>query len=171
MSSLTHCRLAAIWGPFRHSRARQVIRLMNKWLLPVSVSVALTACNSSATSNAAPTPHVVATFWTAELIGELVQIEGCLRVNDRNSDTSYLLVWPPDLAATIEGDTIRVVSGIVTGNQREAVLHIGTLVYLGGGETTHLDEQLQQTVPANCQGPYWVVGNEVRPIEATKESE
>lgn len=87
----------------------------------------------------------------------------------RDSNTSYLLVWPPDFVATTETNTVRVVSGIVTGNHKEVVLHIGTLVYLGGGEARHLDEQLQQTVPPNCQGPYWVVGNVVSPLEATQK--
>lgn len=131
--------------------------------------LSMVACNSSSPTSSTTTPtagpQVIATFWTAQLIGELVQVGDCLRVNDRDSDTSYLLVWPPDLAVTIEGNTVRVVSGIVTQNRKEVVLHMGTLVYLGGGETTHLDEQLQQTIPANCQGPYWVVGNEVGPFE------
>jgi hypothetical protein len=131
--------------------------------------LAMIACSlfSSASSTTTPTaePQVVATYWTAELVGELVEVEGCIRVNDRNSDTSYLLVWPPDIAATVENDTVRVVTGILTGNRKEVVLHLGEMVRLSGGETKNLGDQLRQTSPANCPGPYWVVGIEVGPFE------
>lgn len=131
--------------------------------------LAITACNS--TSSTSPTttpmvaPQVVATSWTAELIGELVEVEHCIRVNDRDSNTSYLLVWPPDITATTDKYTVRVVTGVITGNRKEVVLHIGEIVRLSGGETESLDEQLRQGLPANCQGPYWVVGMEVGSLE------
>lgn len=138
-------------------------------ILLFSGLLAMTACNSSssASSTTTPTagPQVVATSWTAELIGELVEVEHCIRVNDRDSDTSYLLVWPPDITATTENDTVRVVTGAITGNRKEVVLHVGEMVRLSGGETENLDEQLRQALPANCPGPYWVVGIEVGPLE------
>jgi len=137
------------------------------WLF--SGLLAMTACRSSfsASSTTTPTagPQVIATYWTAELVGELVEVEHCIRVNDRNSDTSYLLVWPPDITATVENDTVRVVTGILTGNRKEAVLHLGEMVHLSGGETRSLGDQLRQTLPANCPEPYWVVGIEVGPLE------
>lgn len=143
---------------------------------------AMTACTSvpSASTTTTPTaephgasstttpkaePQVVATFWTAELIGELIEVEHCIRVNDKNSNMSYLLVWPPDITATTDKDTVRVVTGAITGNRNEVILHIGEMVRLSGGETENLDEQLRQALPANCPGPYWVVGIEVGPLE------
>lgn len=39
------------------------------------------------------------------------------------------------------------------------------MVRLSGGETENLDEQLRQTLPEDCPGPYWVVGPEVGPLE------
>lgn len=104
------------------------------------------------------------------LVGKLVEVENCLRVDDRDSDTSYLLVWPPDITATLEKDTVRVVTSVITGNRKEVVLHVGEMVRLSGGETENLEEQLRQTLPANCPGPYWVVGIEVGPLEPATES-
>ncbi len=131
--------------------------------------LAMVACNSSSsdipTTTLTAGPQVVATAWTAELIGELVEVNHCIRVNDRDSDTSYLLVWPPDMSTIIEMDTVRVVTGAITGNRKEVVLYIGEMVRLSGGETENLDEQLRQALPANCIGPYWVVGFEVGPLE------
>lgn len=130
--------------------------------------LAITACNSSSSTSPTTTPvapQVVATSWTAELIGKLVEVEHCIRVNDRDSNTSYLLVWPPDITATTEEDTVRVATGAITGNRKEVVIHIGEMVRLSGGETENLDEQLRQTLPTDCPGPYWVVGTEVGPLE------
>lgn len=138
-------------------------------ILLFSGLLAMVACSSSSsdisTTTSTAGPQVVATSWTAELIGELVEVEPCIRVNDRDSDTSYLLVWPPDVTATTENDTVRVVTGAITGNRKEVVLHVGEMVRLSGGETENLDEQLRQALPANCPGPYWVVGIEVGPLE------
>lgn len=152
-------------------------------ILLFSGLLAMTACNSSssasstttptagphvvASSTTTPTaePQVVATFWTAELIGELIEVEHCIRVNDRDSNTSYLLVWPPDITATTDKDTVRVVTGAITGNRNEVILHVGEMVRLSGGETENLDEQLRQALPANCPGPYWVVGIEAGSLE------
>jgi hypothetical protein len=69
------------------------------------------------------------------------------------------------MTTIIEMDTVRVVTGAITGNRKEVVLHIGEMVRLSGGETENLDEQLRQALPANCPGPYWVVGFEVGPLE------
>jgi hypothetical protein len=98
-------------------------------------------------------PQVIATAWTALLFGELEREGSCIRVKDRDSATSYLLIWPPDTAYSIEGDTLRAVTGRVTGKTQEVLLQIGERVRLGGGETDHLEAG----VPEECPGPYWVV--------------
>lgn len=117
-----------------------------------------------------PTPVVVATFWTAELVGELTIDEGCVRVIDRVDKVSSLLVWPPDFEMSIEQDTVRVIGGKVTGKRTEVILHDGEVVLLGGGETSELNEQLKSSVPPNCLGPYWVVGSQVGPYPASNET-
>ena len=51
------------------------------------------------------------------------------------------------------------------------MLHLGVNVQIGGGETEKLGEQLQQTLPVNCKGPYWVVGNNIEPLHAADETD
>lgn len=132
--------------------------------------LAVTACCQSLSTNLrstpSVTPQVVATFWTSELVGELVEVENCLRMNDKDSNSSFLLIWPPDVIATTDKANVRVVIGVTAGNRKEVVLRIGELVRLSGGEITNLDEQLRYTLPANCPGPYWIVGTEVVPLES-----
>ncbi len=115
-----------------------------------------------------PTPEVIITAWTAEIIGELINIDGCIRIRDRESDVSYAIVWTPDVSATIEGDEVRIISGIVRGNTSELVLHFGDIVRVSGGETIQPDEQLLQNLPPNCQEPYWVVGFEFASFQTTE---
>jgi hypothetical protein len=140
--------------------------------LSVLLALVINACASSPspTTTLGATPDVVATAWVAEIYGKLVEADGCLKVVDQNNQTaSYTLVWPPDVSASITDDTVNVTFGLVTGNQRNVVLHIGENVHIGGGETWKLAEQLQQTVPANCKAPYWVVGKNIEPLRATDE--
>jgi hypothetical protein len=74
------------------------------------------------------------------------------------------LAWPPDVSAVVAADMVTVTFGLVTGYRREVVLHLGENVHIGGGEAEKLDAQLQQRLPANCSGPYWVVGNSIEPV-------
>jgi hypothetical protein len=104
-------------------------------------------------------PHVVATAWTAELRGKLSILDGCIRVIENKQSANYLLVWPPDITATIDKNTIQITTGVVTGNKKIIVLQDGEGVYLSGGETT----QPGSPIPSNCKGPYWVVGFEIGP--------
>lgn len=119
---------------------------------------------------ASPSPHplpnptvpstreVVATAWTALIEGQLVLADGCLKVVETVSQNTYTLVFPPDFSAAISGDTVRITSGLVTGDRREDLIMIGDAVQFGGGTPGILNDELQKTVPYNCQGPYWVFG-------------
>jgi hypothetical protein len=104
------------------------------------------------------------------IYGRLVDTDGCLQVIDQLDQSALTLAWPPDISAAVTSDTVTVTFGLVTGHGREVVLHIGENVQIGGGETEKLAEQLQHTLPANCKGPYWVVGNSIEPLRATDES-
>ncbi len=116
------------------------------------------------------TPYVVATFWTAKLIGKLTIVEGCVRVIDKVDAVSLLLVWPPDFEATIEKDTVHVIGGKVTGNRKEVILHDGEMVLFGGGEISQPNEQLLSSEPNNCPGPFWVVGSTGEPYPGINET-
>jgi hypothetical protein len=140
------------------------------WLVLIAMSFAMTACKAASAPSPTASPRIVATRWTAELIGKLVTVDGCLRVNERDSSTSYLLVWPPEYTekVSIEKDTVQIID-----RGKTVVWHIGEMVHLGGGEIPsieYLDERLRQKLPANCPGPYWVVGDVTSSVEATEES-
>ena len=111
--------------------------------------VMLLACNNTS-------PQIVATQMTALHFGELVKVNGCFRVNDREANTSHLLVWPTNLTVKTGENAIR----ITDENDNEISLHIGDKMRLSGGEVhsvTSLD--LQQNGPVNCPGPFWIVSS------------
>jgi hypothetical protein len=126
----------------------------------------MTSCYiSPAPTNTTPTtePVIIATAWTARLVGTLELTDGCLHVISSPDETDYVLVWPPDYSVTIEKTQVRVISGNVTGDHREVQLHIGETVKVSGGETGALSEDLLQSLPSDCPGPYWVVGFNAAP--------
>jgi hypothetical protein len=137
-----------------------------------SLLISLAACREKVPEVTKPTtthtPEVIITAWTAEVTGELSNIDGCIRIRDRVSDVDYAIVWTPDVSATIEGDEVRVISGIVRGNTSELVLRFGDIIRISGGETTHPDEQYIQNLPPNCPGPYWVIGFEIDVVQTTE---
>lgn len=137
-----------------------------------SLLISLAACGKKipevTITATTPTQEVVVTAWTAEVIGELINVDGCIRIRDRENAVDYAIVWTPDVSATIEGDELKIISGIERGNISEIVLRFGDTVRVSGGETTHPDEQLLQNLPPNCQGPYWVIGFEIDTVQTTE---
>jgi hypothetical protein len=162
MSFPTHNCLDAIRAFFRHLGVRQITRSVVIWTVLVTISFTMTACNAAPTPTPSPTIDIVALRMTAILVGELVMTDGCLRVNSIHNGTSYLLVWPDEQhIVNIEGDTVRIVDRL---EGKTVVWHIGEMVTLGGGggeSIEHLDERLRPELPlpANCPGPYWIVGS------------
>ena len=102
------------------------------------------------------TPSAVTTRLTALIVGRLSLQGNCLRVN------GHLLAWPAEITVSIEGVTVKVEDGL---SKDEAVWQIGQDVQLGGGEVQpqYLTEAVRRRVPANCGGPYWLVGDIVVP--------
>ncbi len=103
----------------------------------------------------------------AELIGDLVLVNGCLRVNSIYGDGSVLPIWPPEFTlkaekrATVAAqDEIQVLDGA-----GQVVARAGQEVYMGGGggSATSLADCVRGQLPADCTGPYWIVGEGVRP--------
>lgn len=96
---------------------------------------------------------------SAETFGTLVVIDGCIRVNHDESDTSWLLIWPPDFTLDTANDPIQILDE--AGN---VVVRVGDKVRVGGGEVlspTFFDEKMKQQLPPNCLAPYWIVGDKV----------
>lgn len=122
----------------------------------------LAACSSPTPTIIPATPppiKVVITALTALAQGRLIQSGGCLYIHSADFDKNYALVWPPDFAITIDGENVKVVSGIVTGIRKEVVLQIGENLVLGGGDFNPFTSENQKLIPAGCPGPYWVVGS------------
>ena len=150
---------------------RSKIRITSLVILFGLLLLLLTACGEKAPEKTTPvpSPEVIITAYASAVIGEILNVDGCIRIRSKDSNTSYALIWPPDVSATIEGDSVRIITGIVRKKPAEVVLHFGDMAFVGGGETAYPDEQLLKELPPNCQGPYWVVGFEVTPYQPTEE--
>ncbi len=164
------------------------------WLMLVAMLLATTACNSANDSttmqpdenvpseDSKPTTisaNNVPYFFpqqeavdgereamTAEIFGTLVVVDDCIRVNDNESGTSYLLVWPPDFTLITDNDTIQILNG-----DDEVVARVGDKVRIDGGEIKSLsffNESMQKKLPPNCLAPYWIVGYEVNTLEISE---
>lgn len=90
----------------------------------------------------------------ALLEGELVLKNGCLR-SENPTGWSHLLIWPQRFRLSVDGRDIRIIgdSGVS--------LSIGDEISIGGGEVPlyHLQTLVEQPIPSDCRGPYWLVGN------------
>lgn len=98
----------------------------------------------------------------ALLVGELVLVDGCLRVDDNDPDIdNYLLVWPYGFSLSTEGDVIQVID-----DKGQPVARVGDRVKIGGGECVKPCEHIAKysaDLPSNrCSGPYWIVGEVVK---------
>src|SRR5262249_41987324 len=104
----------------------------------------------------------IVTELLAQLNGMIVIKNNCVHVNSSDlAGQSYLLLWPPDLTASIVSDTVRITTGIVSGQRRGGVFHNGEKIHMNGGEV-YPNDQLRSTEPAYCPGPYWVVGSSLQ---------
>lgn len=114
-------------------------------------------------------PQVVATAYTAILIGELVKVNGCLQVKSSLDDATYTLAWPSNIEVLIADKEVKVTIGIVRGHPETVILHFGDIVRISGGETEELGEQLYASVSEGCPEPYWIVGFEISRNQAITE--
>lgn len=101
----------------------------------------------------------VRAMMAAELTGELVLVDDCLRINSIYGGT-VLPVWPAEFTLRGENDEIQILDG-----NGQVVARVGEEVYMGGGEGSPeaLADCVREQLPAACTGPYWIVGGGVRP--------
>ena len=132
------------------------------------LTVALTSCVSAAVDAAElffpaqqpPEAGLESPSLTAQLFGQLVIENGCLRVVPEDAQESYLVVWPA-------GYTYKQDEGIhVVDPAGEVVLSVGDEVRLSGGELREgidqIDAVIEPRLPnERCPGPYWMTGEEV----------
>ena len=136
------------------------------------LSLSITACGEQleATINTEPTAPATPepTRFAALVSGELVAENGCLRIVETTSSNNYLIAWPPEFSIHSEQDRII----ITKGNGEEVTLRIGEEIRLGGGEVDSrdvLDKRVQQALPEQCPGPYWIASLEVGPVTAAQD--
>ncbi len=103
---------------------------------------------------------------SAQTRGKLMVMNGCLRLKDLEGAGSSMLVWPSDFELDIGDGVVRVLN-----SKGKAVAKVGDTVELGGGEITTADALQQtdllrkdQTLPARCSGPYWIVAEPINAI-------
>lgn len=86
----------------------------------------------------------------ALLEGELVQINGCLRVDN------YLLVWPYGFSVSTSGGVIQI-----NNNTGKPIALVGDKVKFGGGEmpSDYIANFSIELPSSRCSGPYWIVGD------------
>jgi hypothetical protein len=91
---------------------------------------------------------------TAFLTGNLILINDCLRVRD-TTNTSYLLIWPHGFSLNKKDNPMQLYD-----DKGQAVARVGDTLKIGGGEMRleYVSNLVLQPVPANCSGPYWIVG-------------
>jgi hypothetical protein len=95
---------------------------------------------------------------TGDTHGEIVEVDGCLRLIASSSNTSYLLVWPPDYELESDGRDIRIRVGI-----GQIVARVGEEVHMGGGGGRSIvgaagvsDKLIKEIEESDCPGPYWI---------------
>lgn len=93
-------------------------------------------------------------------IGMLEVVDSCIRLVHQNHP-SYLVVWPPDVTLDTTQEFIQVRTK--TG---QLVAQVGSLVQMSGGVVdtvaqVEAKQALSQPLPAECPGPYWVVGDQI----------
>ncbi len=172
-----------VWPLLRCSNIRQVMRSiapLQMWLAFIALSLGMTACgNDKPTIALTPRFPPEISFlrqkegngervtMEALLIGELVLVHGCLRVNSNDSDSSYLPVWPPGFMVSIENDSI-----VILDEAGQVATRLGDRVRLGGGEVPMAiaSAYAEQPLPNECPGPYWIVGDIVETAGDMKES-
>lgn len=90
--------------------------------------------------------------------GTLVFVNKCIRLERGRSLDSYLLIWPPEYNLSNANGIIQIINE--DGN---IVASIGDRVEMSGGEIhliSMLDGYIQEQVPPQCTGPYWIIGYE-----------
>jgi hypothetical protein len=149
---------------------------MTAWIVGfLAVASACVGTTASSTPGLSPspqvwtsTPEVISTRLTALLIGQLVHVENCLRVQSPYGTTSYLLVWPPDFDFQLEGDMLHVTDKLYGDSK---AWRLGDTLEVGGGEISSPDSELRQRLPAHCMGPYWLFGGWLRPTATPRSME
>lgn len=95
---------------------------------------------------------------TVLLIGELVEKDGCLRVEEDGQ--SHLVIWPYDYTVTAADGALQIHDG-----SGAVVAQEGDTIRVSGGEVPSAARHTPAEMPHRCAGPYWFSGSEIRQEE------
>jgi hypothetical protein len=121
-------------------------------LVLILVSLALSACSYSSPASVTFFP----VHKEPQTIILLVQLQGTLTADDGYLRVSgKLVIWPYGYSYKIENNEIWILD-----NKGQTVAKVGDSVMLGGGvaERFFAEEKIGQSLPAGCEGPYWLAG-------------
>lgn len=140
-------------------------------MLAAILSTAVACNDNSASISKSPSyfPVQKAGMNTMEALLEGVRLElddnGCLRV--KYFDDNYLLIWPHGFSIRTEGEEIQVID-----DNGQVVACVGDKINVGGGEfpgekaREYIEESIvEQPLPDDCPGPYWIVGETVETVD------
>jgi hypothetical protein len=102
----------------------------------------------------------------ALLEGTLVEVDGCLRIEDGHYADGWLVIWPFGSDIRVADDHIEVIN-----EDGKAVARVGDQLRAGGGaiENTRGMESINEMIPGmpieGCHGPYWAAA----PLETMGE--
>jgi hypothetical protein len=87
-----------------------------------------------------------------ELSGNLELVDGWLRLE--SSDSDYVLIWPLGFSVHGEGKEIQVLD-----SDEVVVAIVGEPIRVSGGEYTLeiVESYIGQSLPEDCDGPFWIV--------------
>ncbi len=96
----------------------------------------------------------------AENDGNLIYVNGCFRVESLWDESSFLPIWPPEFILEKGEVNLEVLDG--NGNK---VAMVGEGVFLDGGfgSESAIPDCIRQQLTSTCDGPFWFVGEHVRP--------
>jgi hypothetical protein len=98
--------------------------------------------------------------------GKLVEVDGCLRIEDGHYVDGWLVIWPFGSDIGVTDDGVEVID-----EEGEPVARVGEQLGAGGGaiENTRGMESIDEMIPGmpieGCRGPYWVAA----PLETMVE--
>jgi hypothetical protein len=106
-----------------------------------------------------PKQPPAASSMAALMEGELVKVDGCLRITDDDYAVGFLVLWPYDAGIRIAENEAEVLNGA-----GQVVARTGESLRLGGGaiESPTAQASFEKLIPGlsqtGCSGPYWVAG-------------
>ncbi|GJM40333.1 MAG: hypothetical protein DHS20C20_06150 [Ardenticatenaceae bacterium] len=107
---------------------------------------------------------------TAAITGELIEVNGCIRIRTNDEPMGYLVIWGPNYSFTTQNNVIEILNGT-----NQIVASVGQSIHMGGGGGANLPSNIEKTIfnlpsPSSCPGPFWVGADVVQePAQEIKD--